>query len=86
MGSEFVLGYIQAMDGEKDPRNLVIVLNSVHRILLYLPFGEAGLEPSKIFNCSLVTLSLSLSLSVQRCWLKTSLRSWPATFPLTSHQ
>ena len=40
MGSEFVLGYIQAMDGEKDPRNLAIALNSVHRIVLYLPFGE----------------------------------------------
>ena len=40
MGSEFVLGYIQAMDGEKDPRNLAIALNSVHRMVLYLPFGE----------------------------------------------
>ena len=43
MGSEFVLGYIQAMDGEKDPRNLAIALNCVHRIVLHLPFGETGL-------------------------------------------
>ena len=35
-----MLGYIQAMDGEKDPRNLVIALNSVHRIILHLPFGK----------------------------------------------
>ena len=39
MGSNFVLGYIQAMDGEKDPRNLVIAFSSVHRIVLHLPFG-----------------------------------------------
>ena len=39
IGSEFVLGYIQAIDGEKDPRNLVIVFNSVQRIIQHLPFG-----------------------------------------------
>ena len=47
MGSEFVLGFIQAMDGEKDPRNLVIALNSIQRIILHLPFGETGLQPTK---------------------------------------
>ena len=46
MGSEFVLGYIQTMDGEKDPRNLVIALNSVHRIVLSVPFGETGPQPT----------------------------------------
>ena len=46
MGSEFVLGYIQAMDGEKDPRNLIIALNSVHRIVLHLPFGDSYIEIS----------------------------------------
>ena len=46
MGSEFVLGYIQTMDGEKDPRNLVIALNSVTRIVLSLPFGETSPQPS----------------------------------------
>lgn len=40
MGSDFVLGYIQAMDGEKDPRNIVIAFNSVHRIVTHLSFGE----------------------------------------------
>ena len=40
MGSGFVLGFIQAMDGEKDPRNLVIAFSTVHRILLHLEFGE----------------------------------------------
>lgn len=47
MGSEFVLGYIQAMDGEKDPRNIVIAFNSVHRIVMHLSFGEqSGKEHS----------------------------------------
>lgn len=40
MGSDFVLGYIQAVDGEKDPRNIVIAFNSVHRIVMHLSFGE----------------------------------------------
>ena len=40
LGSDFVLGYIQAMDGEKDPRNLVIVFSTVPTIIQHLPFGE----------------------------------------------
>ena len=40
MGSDFVLGYIQALDGEKDPRNLVIAFHSVLTIVGHLPFGE----------------------------------------------
>jgi len=42
LGSDFVLGYIQAMDGEKDPRNLVIVFNTVPTIIQHLPFGKQG--------------------------------------------
>ena len=59
MGSEFVLGYIQAMDGEKDPRNLVVVLNSVHRIVLHLPFGEC--------NVTKLALARVLCVFVYRC-------------------
>ena len=44
MGSDFVLGYIQAMDGERDPRNLVLVFNSVLTIIRCLPFGEMALS------------------------------------------
>ena len=39
MSSEFVLGYIQAIDGERDPRNLLTVFHSVHLIVLHLQFG-----------------------------------------------
>ena len=66
MGSEFVLGYIQAMDGEKDPRNLTIALNSVHRIVLHLPFGE--LSNNAPNTCVVV------HVFIQRCWLRTYLR------------
>ena len=30
------------MDGEKDPRNLVIVFNTVPTIVQHLPFGKQG--------------------------------------------
>ena len=55
LGSEFILGYIQAMDGEQDPRNLTIVFPTVLIIVKNLPIG-------KLFLLSLY-LSLSLSLS-----------------------
>ncbi len=40
IGSEFVLGYIQAIDGERDPRNLLTVFTSVPVIVQKLPFGK----------------------------------------------
>ena len=40
MSSDFVVGYIQAIDGEQDPRNLLTVFNSVYVILRHLQFGE----------------------------------------------
>lgn len=43
MSSEFVLGYIQAMDGERDPRNLLTVFHSVQLIVSHLQFGESQL-------------------------------------------
>ena len=40
MSSEFVLGYIQAVDGERDPRNLLTAFHSVYLIIVHLDFGE----------------------------------------------
>ena len=40
ISGEFVLGYIQAMDGEKDPRNLQLVFNSVPLIVKHLELGN----------------------------------------------
>ena len=48
MGSDFVLGYIQALDGEKDPRNLIIGFNSVFTIVRHLPFGEWYVGPTNL--------------------------------------
>ena len=40
LGSTFVYGYIQAMDAEKDPRNLVVAFNSVRIIAQNFPIGK----------------------------------------------
>jgi DNA repair/transcription protein MET18/MMS19 len=33
MGQDFVIGFIQAMDGEKDPRNLLLAFSLVKLII-----------------------------------------------------
>ena len=43
MSSDFMVGYIQAVDGEQDPRNLLIVFHSTYVILHHLHFGELAL-------------------------------------------
>ena len=48
MSSEFVLGYIQAIDGERDPRNLLTVFHSVYLIIGHLDFGECFMLPLAI--------------------------------------
>lgn len=40
MSSDFLVGYIQAVDGEQDPRNLLTVFHSTYVILHHLQFGE----------------------------------------------
>lgn len=40
MGSDFVLGYIQAMDGERDPRNLLSIFSTLPTLIDHLPFGR----------------------------------------------
>ncbi|XP_066962387.1 MMS19 nucleotide excision repair protein homolog [Macrobrachium rosenbergii] len=39
MGTDFVLGFVTAMDGEKDPRNLVLLFAVVPVIVKCLPLG-----------------------------------------------
>ncbi|XP_063604037.1 MMS19 nucleotide excision repair protein homolog [Penaeus indicus] len=39
MGTDFVLGFITAMDGEKDPRNLVLLFALIPTIVSHLPLG-----------------------------------------------
>ena len=40
MAAEFVLGVIQAIDSEKDPRNLLVTLQIVSSIAHQLPLGQ----------------------------------------------
>ena len=40
IGTDFVFGYIQCMDGEKDPRNLVIAFNCVSLIARNITLGK----------------------------------------------
>jgi len=40
MGGDFVYGYIQIMDGEKDPRNLLLAFDLVHVIATNFPIGR----------------------------------------------
>ena len=70
MGSGFVLGYIQAMDGEKDPRNLIIAFNSVHRIILHLPFGEPAMSTGLRGLAMSPLVSTILQMYLQRTSLK----------------
>ena len=39
LGTDFVYGFIQAMDGEKDPRNLVIAFQSARLVIENFPLG-----------------------------------------------
>lgn len=41
---EFVLGYIQVLDGERDPRNLLLAFSSVRVIVDNLHFGMSVLK------------------------------------------
>lgn len=40
ISEEFVLGYIQVLDGERDPRNLLLAFSSVLMIIRNLQFGK----------------------------------------------
>ena len=40
LGSEFVYGFIQVMDGEKDPRNLLTAFQIVQTLIQHFPIGK----------------------------------------------
>ncbi|TPX34338.1 hypothetical protein SmJEL517_g02943 [Synchytrium microbalum] len=44
MGSDFAVGYMRVMDGEKDPRNLLIAFDVMRQILLYVPVSQSHYE------------------------------------------
>ncbi|XP_065833748.1 MMS19 nucleotide excision repair protein homolog isoform X2 [Oscarella lobularis] len=51
IGGDFVFGYIQAMDGEKDPRNLVICFRTVKCIVNSLSFDMFAEELFEVVAC-----------------------------------
>ncbi|OWF55073.1 MMS19 nucleotide excision repair protein homolog [Mizuhopecten yessoensis] len=51
IGSDFVLGYIQAMDAEKDPRNLVIAFHCATTIIRNFQLGVFVEEMFEVVSC-----------------------------------
>lgn len=41
MGGDFVIGFIQQMDAEKDPRNLLLCFNIAHYVSSRMPLGTS---------------------------------------------
>ena len=44
LGSDFAVGYIRVMEGEKDPRNLLVAFDVLRQILLHIPLSPAHVE------------------------------------------
>ncbi|CAL1536085.1 unnamed protein product [Lymnaea stagnalis] len=51
MGGDFIIGFIQQMDSEKDPRNLIICFNIAHFISSNLYLGPFTEEMFEILGC-----------------------------------
>ncbi|XP_069139369.1 MMS19 nucleotide excision repair protein homolog [Argopecten irradians] len=51
MGSDFVLGYIRAMDAEKDPRNLVLAFRCANIVIVSFPLGVFVEEMFEVVSC-----------------------------------
>ena len=82
MGSDFVYGFIQAIDGEIDPRNLMIALQSVPLITMYLPITLLLGELFEVIWCYFpvdieVTPEIDITRSELAVVLSTALSSSP---------
>ena len=51
MGPDFVLGLIQSIDGEKDPRNLLVCFQNVQQIVSKLPFEVFAEDLFEVTSC-----------------------------------
>lgn len=49
--TDFVYGFVQAMDGEKDPRNLLICFECIRLICLQVKLGPFVDETFEVFAC-----------------------------------
>lgn len=51
MGIDFVLGVIQAIDGERDPRNLLMIFNWLPQFLSTVKLGHLAEEMFDVIAC-----------------------------------
>ncbi|KAK3698089.1 hypothetical protein QZH41_017527, partial [Actinostola sp. cb2023] len=51
LGSDFVFGFIQAMDGEKDPRSLLLVFQLVSMLVKYFPIALFVEDLFEVTSC-----------------------------------
>uniref|UniRef100_A0A2C9KSV4 MMS19 nucleotide excision repair protein n=1 Tax=Biomphalaria glabrata TaxID=6526 RepID=A0A2C9KSV4_BIOGL len=51
MGGDFVIGFIQQMDAEKDPRNLLLCFNIAHYVSSRMPLGPFTEEMFEVLGC-----------------------------------
>ncbi|KAH9524929.1 hypothetical protein Btru_028300 [Bulinus truncatus] len=51
MGGDFIIGFIQQMDAEKDPRNLLICFNIAHYIITNMRLGPFTEEMFEVLGC-----------------------------------
>lgn len=51
MGPDFVLGFIQSMDGEKDPRNLLVCFQNVQEVISKLSFEVFAEDLFEVTSC-----------------------------------
>ncbi|XP_046850704.1 MMS19 nucleotide excision repair protein homolog isoform X2 [Xenia sp. Carnegie-2017] len=51
LGTDFVFGYIQAMDGEKDPRNLLVCFELVQIIVKRFPIDHLAEDLFEVTSC-----------------------------------
>ena len=51
MGPDFVLGFIQSIDGEKDPRNLLVCFQNAEQIIKMLQFSVFAEDLFEVTSC-----------------------------------
>ena len=51
LGADFVFGYLQAMDGEKDPRNLIVAFACAQMVIHNFPLGVFVEDMFEVVSC-----------------------------------
>ena len=51
LGIEFVMGFITVIDGERDPRNLLLIFGMLPHFLATFPLGPLTEEMFEVISC-----------------------------------